>query len=77
MSFGCTKSEMEKRRQACIANINEDLKDEFKKPITKCEECPFFDECSAEGEEKWEEAIEQARQSNGRFGKLYLEEGDV
>lgn len=71
MSLGCTKEEMEKRRQRCIADVNEDLKDELEKPITKCSECPMFEACCADGEEMWNDAVEKARLSNGRFGKLY------
>ena len=73
MSLGCTKKEMEKRRQNCINDINDDLKDELKKPITKCSECPMFDGCVESGEELWNDAVERARQPNGKFGKLYLE----
>lgn len=74
MSFGCTKEEMERRRQACIDEINADLyPDEIKKKITKCSECPFFDACCADGEEHWNEAVEKARLPNGKFGKLYKE----
>lgn len=77
MSFGITKEEMERRRQACIDDINADLyPDEIPEKITKCSECPMFDSCCADGEEQWQDAIEKARQPNGRFGKLYLDEAE-
>jgi len=69
MSLGYTKEEMEKRRELCLENISEDAGI----AITKCEDCPLYDECSEYGEELWTEAIEKAKQPNGRFGKLYKE----
>jgi len=72
MSFGVTKRQMEENRKRCLANIS---KDEGR-TITKCKDCPLSDDCSANAEEKWAEAIEKARLPNGKFGKLFLEEGE-